>query len=557
MAPKTSPKDRSSASAHALAHQIADPSVDPVVATHGDDPLPGGQDAPQGAAFGLTGTAFAGLGHEPSGFGGLPEERRFTLPDPPERAGTLRVRVDIDEATPPIWRRLDLAGDLTLTQVHTVLQAAFGWFDYHLHSFVPEIDGVKDHRVRPFPNDGTHEFCDERLPGEGDVRLDQVVSAVGDRLFYEYDFGDSWGHTLQVEQVLDRRRGDPRAACVGGRRAGPPEDVGGIWRYNEIVAVLTGDGSHTNEVIDAEELSELREWLGEDFDPADPGLDDLDLDGMLRAVERAYALSDTLVGNPRCAPAFAELLERCQAVDAVPVLAALVVDAGLDLDSEPVGAARSALFQGLTREEAETVVAPWRGFLATIGPDGAELTPAGYLRPAVVETLFTQFGMDSDWIGKGNREDLTPPVAQVRTAATNLGLVRKVKGRLLPTKTAATAAAVPDPVRMWRLIADHLTRGRQEYERQAAVLALLVAAADPPAASAPPGEPTEAVFQLVGSEVLGLLGWRSGRRPPSGWEAMEWSATVWTVLERSGCLDVEGHVTPAGQRLARAALLSP
>ncbi|MEP7161373.1 MAG: plasmid pRiA4b ORF-3 family protein [Dermatophilaceae bacterium] len=553
MVPTTSSKDPASGSARKPAQQFADQRG----AAHGEDPPPGGQDAPQGAAFGLTEAAFAGLGREPFGFGAPSPERRFTLPDPPEQAGTLRVRVDIDEATPPIWRRLDLAGDLTLTQVHTVLQAAFGWFDYHLHSFVPELDGVKDQRVRPFPNDGTREFCDERLPGEGDVRLDQVVSAVGDRLFYEYDFGDSWGHTLQVEQVLDRRRGDPRAACVGGRRAGPPEDVGGIWRYNEIVAALTGDGSRANEVLDAEELSELREWLGEDFDPADPGLDDLDLDGMLRAVERAYALSDTLVGNPRCAPAFAELLERCEAVDAVPVLAALVVDAGLDLDSEPVGAARSALFQGLTHEEAETVVAPWRGFLATIGPDGAELTPAGYLRPAVVETLFTQFGIDSDGIGKGNREDLTPPVAQIRTVATNLGLVRKAKGRLLPTKAAAAAAAATDPIRLWRLIADHLTRGRQEYERQAAVLALLVAAADPPAPSAPPGEPTAAVFQLVGSEVLGLLGWRSGRRQPSGWEAMEWSATVWTVLERSDCLDVEGHVTPAGQRLARAALLVP
>ncbi|MFC8797123.1 hypothetical protein ACFT2C_05285 [Promicromonospora sp. NPDC057138] len=38
-----------------------------------------------------------------------------------------RVRVDLDDANPPIWRCLDLRSDLTLDVVHQVIQDTFGW----------------------------------------------------------------------------------------------------------------------------------------------------------------------------------------------------------------------------------------------------------------------------------------------------------------------------------------------------------------------------------------------------------------------------------------------
>lgn len=45
------------------------------------------------------------------------------------------VRLDLDNARPPIWRRLRLGSDLRLSQVHDVVQAAMGWSDMHLHHF--------------------------------------------------------------------------------------------------------------------------------------------------------------------------------------------------------------------------------------------------------------------------------------------------------------------------------------------------------------------------------------------------------------------------------------
>ena len=51
------------------------------------------------------------------------------------RLRSLRVRVDLEHAKPPIWRRLDVLSDIGLDVFHQVLQSAFGWTDSHLHRF--------------------------------------------------------------------------------------------------------------------------------------------------------------------------------------------------------------------------------------------------------------------------------------------------------------------------------------------------------------------------------------------------------------------------------------
>lgn len=48
----------------------------------------------------------------------------------------LEVRVALVDSEPEIWRRFELRGSLALSQVHQVLQAAFGWEDAHLHGFL-------------------------------------------------------------------------------------------------------------------------------------------------------------------------------------------------------------------------------------------------------------------------------------------------------------------------------------------------------------------------------------------------------------------------------------
>jgi hypothetical protein len=46
-----------------------------------------------------------------------------------------RLRIDLAHTEPAAWRRVDLASDLYLDEVHEVIQVAFGWPDSHLHQF--------------------------------------------------------------------------------------------------------------------------------------------------------------------------------------------------------------------------------------------------------------------------------------------------------------------------------------------------------------------------------------------------------------------------------------
>jgi Plasmid pRiA4b ORF-3-like protein len=156
--------------------------------------------------------------------------------------------VSLHGAKPPIWRRLRLPASTTLAQLHQVIQVAFGWEDAHLHAF--EVGGRRYSRP-------DFELWDQTAD-EGKARLRDLASRPGGRLRYTYDFGDSWEHDLLVEDTL-APDGVAHAACLGGRRAGPPEDCGGVWGYAELCDILA-DPNHPDH-------GERVDWLGHPHDP--------------------------------------------------------------------------------------------------------------------------------------------------------------------------------------------------------------------------------------------------------------------------------------------------
>ncbi|MDO5504635.1 MAG: plasmid pRiA4b ORF-3 family protein, partial [Actinomycetia bacterium] len=133
----------------------------------------------------------------------------ISLPDPPASPTLLTVTCRLSGAKPPIWRRLELRGDLTLDMLHDCLQAAMGWTDSHLHHF--ELP-MERRRARPrfFLTEFDLEEGEDGTP-ESEVRLDQVLRKEGDILKYVYDFGDDWEHTLKVEKIRAAVDEDPPA----------------------------------------------------------------------------------------------------------------------------------------------------------------------------------------------------------------------------------------------------------------------------------------------------------------------------------------------------------
>ena len=159
-----------------------------------------------------------------------------------------QLKMTLRGSTPPIWRRIVLDGGETLAHLHAVIQAAFGWWDCHLHDF--DIDGVR----YGIPDDDWTPVKDERR-----VNIDQAIGNGARKIRYLYDFGDNWDHDIVVEKTTSAGGVATVPDCIGGRRACPPEDCGGLWGYSELLDILA-DPTHP-------EHEERLEWAGGPIDP--------------------------------------------------------------------------------------------------------------------------------------------------------------------------------------------------------------------------------------------------------------------------------------------------
>ncbi len=151
---------------------------------------------------------------------------------------------------PSIWRRVVVPEDMSLVELHAVIQGAMGWQDYHLHSF--EIDGQRYEIPENDQLGPEDRYLDERHHRIMDVLKE------GSECLYVYDFGDNWRHLVRVEGHRQASPQDRLPRCVAGELACPPEDCGGLYQYPEFLAAF-GDCTHP-------EHESTREWAGA-FDP--------------------------------------------------------------------------------------------------------------------------------------------------------------------------------------------------------------------------------------------------------------------------------------------------
>ena len=166
----------------------------------------------------------------------------------PRRTGLYQLKVTLKGIRPPIWRRVQVPGTITLAVLHDVLQTVFGWSDTHLHQF--EIEG------RQF---GVPDDFDEEILDEGRVMVSETVGPSVKRFLYTYDFGDNWEHEILVEKVIAGSSGGEQLLCLTGRRQRPPEDCGGPWGYQKFLEAIS-DPKH-------EEHQAMLEWVGGSFNP--------------------------------------------------------------------------------------------------------------------------------------------------------------------------------------------------------------------------------------------------------------------------------------------------
>ncbi len=161
---------------------------------------------------------------------GLPldDEPPPTIIEPRKPRGMVYVlRISLRGAKPPIWRRIAVRDDTTLSELHKIIQAVMGWANVHLHLFEQRSPRTVFSN-RDAQDAGIAGACDEAR-----YTVTDLLEQPGSWAIYEYDFGDSWIHRVELKRIAEPDRKQTYPICLAGRGACPPENCGGIHLYND------------------------------------------------------------------------------------------------------------------------------------------------------------------------------------------------------------------------------------------------------------------------------------------------------------------------------------
>lgn len=160
-----------------------------------------------------------------------------------------QIKITLKDSKPSIWRRVLIPGKLSLFKLHQALQITMGWADSHLHQFTIHGDSYS------IPSeDDLEPVIDERRHV-----LWKTIPKESMSFTYEYDFGDSWLHQVDVEAIRPPDAQFKHSLCLEGSRACPPEDIGGIWGYAMFLEAIH-DPTH-------EDHDSYQDWIDAKFDP--------------------------------------------------------------------------------------------------------------------------------------------------------------------------------------------------------------------------------------------------------------------------------------------------
>ncbi|MBK1669490.1 hypothetical protein CKO28_15735 [Rhodovibrio sodomensis] len=166
----------------------------------------------------------------------------------------VRLSADLRGVEPTVRRRFEVPAEMTLADLHEVLQVTFQWDDDHLHSFQAGETRYGPPEVR----DG---FGPPVQPEEG-IKIGTLARKGRQRLRYLYDFGDDWLHDIRILQVRDADPERPAPALLHAQGRTPPEDCGGPFGYAALLAILD-DPTHPDH-------AEYAEWYPDGIDPHAP-----------------------------------------------------------------------------------------------------------------------------------------------------------------------------------------------------------------------------------------------------------------------------------------------
>lgn len=180
-----------------------------------------------------------------------------------------QFKITLNDSVPTVWRQIQIPDNYSFYDFHCAIQVMMGLSGSHLHEF--SMMNLETRELIAI-GDLDPDFDDDDVLDGTKTMIKDYFSMKNKKSLYEYDFGDGWEYAIVLEEITKPVPGTKYPKCIAGERAAPPEDCGGIVRYNEIVNIIENLPTASKE--DKRKLVEFLKWLEVDhFDPSEFSLD--------------------------------------------------------------------------------------------------------------------------------------------------------------------------------------------------------------------------------------------------------------------------------------------
>ena len=186
------------------------------------------------------------------GYRGYADMEAVEYKYPTKKAQKYVLRITLVGSSPRVWREIAVPSSIKLTSLAHVIVLAMGWEESHVSLFKK---WRKEYHVYM---EGA-ELYDYKIEDASEYALCDLLGK-GEEMTFIYDFGDSWKHTVKVVDCVEYEKDEKQyIRLLDGKNACPPNDVGGVHGYKEMLRIIKEDP-------DGEEAREYYTWLGSRWD---------------------------------------------------------------------------------------------------------------------------------------------------------------------------------------------------------------------------------------------------------------------------------------------------
>lgn len=170
-----------------------------------------------------------------------------------EQVPSYVLHISLTFSDPLIWRRIQVPGTFTLAQLHDTIQQSMGWSDSHVHQFLVG-------KISYEPTIKTKLPREAKRFDEYKYKLHTLEEGMRFMFSYIYGAGEGWEHEIHLEEIIPPTRKLSHPILLAGEMACPPETIGDIHQYLQLIAGL--------ESPDRAKLDRLLKHTGRpDFNP--------------------------------------------------------------------------------------------------------------------------------------------------------------------------------------------------------------------------------------------------------------------------------------------------